>query len=254
MKSKLLIILLLCSVSVVGQKASKNKKDGADQKTDSVVVTAADSLAFYKNELSKKDSLITVLNERIQKDSLHLSDTLLEISKCVAETDALLNASQSALKDSVALLSELRRAFESEFFYELVMLYPIEVVYDSVDVANRLSFVKTLHLDTKYPAVTKKYYNLVKNYKDYRVEVAKCIDKVVFQFTITGGKPSLEPVRDAYYNELHKTDYWKQKTASGNDIPYIERRLEKVDDLYRKPANFKKENFEKVIEELLRPR
>jgi hypothetical protein len=114
--------------------------------------------------------------------------------------------------------------------------------------------VKTLHLDTKYPAVTKKYYNLVKNYKDYRVEVAKCIDKVVFQFTITGGKPSLEPVRDAYYKELEKTGYWKQKTASGNDIPYIERRLEKVDDLYRKPANFKKENFEKVKEELLRSR
>ena len=115
MKSKLLIILLFCSVFTVAQKSSKSKKIDVDNNTDSVP-TVVDSLLFYKNEMAKKDSIINALNKRIQNDSSYFVDTLMKVSERVKQLDSSLVNSQTALKDSVALLSELRSTFESENF------------------------------------------------------------------------------------------------------------------------------------------
>ena len=252
MKSKLLIILLFCSVFTVAQKSSKSKKIDVDNNNTDSVPTVVDSLLFYKNEMAKKDSIINALNKRIQNDSSYFVDTLMKVSERVKQLDSSLVNSQTALKDSVALLSELRSTFESESFYELILLYPLEMPYDSVDIANRLSFVDTLHLNTKYPTITKKYYDLVKNYGNYRKEVARCFYRVVQEFQISGGKPVRERVRDIYNSELQKTQYWKMTKSCGANSPFIERYLEHVEELLNNPADFKEENFKYVHDRIMR--
>lgn len=247
-RSLLLIIILLPALCAFG-------KNNPHPEADSVVV---DSSLYYRAEIKMLEDSIAQLRSRIIADAATIEKKTKELNdfgkswlKIRSEKDSINNE----LKKQTALMERLHKAFESDAFYTLLLYLPITARFDSVDIANKKDFIETLHLAELHPDITKIYYDMMVNYQTYLKEVTECVGYVLDEFRLNGNvKPDIDYVQGLYTTKLEHTQYWEKRHVGHKrtEIPFLEKRLFQIDELFLNEASFSKDAFQKIYDDLIR--
>ncbi len=248
----LLFLISLPALYVLGcKKANVNPPQGVD----SVIV---DSALYYHTEIMKREFTIAQLKGQIHKDSIivkKLNDSLNMVGKQNLKLQEDMDSINRQLTEQIALQEHLGKAFESETFYTLLLYLPITARYDSVDIASKKDFVETLHLKELHPVTTEIYYDMMVNYQTYLNEVIECVSLVLDEFRISGKvKPDIDFVKKSYTTKLERTQYWGKRHVAHrrSEIPFIEKRLTQIEDLFSEDAKYTQEAFQSVYNDLIR--
>ncbi|MBQ7711336.1 MAG: hypothetical protein IJT39_05860 [Bacteroidales bacterium] len=206
---------------------------------------AIDSVLIYKDS-------VAVLNENIKSMRRTHNAEVEKLKIENADLQRKINQCNKAIKSNIIDMFGQHLFDADQFFCRAVMESPLFYKYNKERVDFSLDVSKTMGYDQKNNEmffIYSIYNNLLINYNTYNQELIDNVEAIISQFSM--GVANREFEKNRFEDRLQKTSYYKVRGKGEygdyKHIFYLDFQIERLRGLFESDLDFKKDNFEKIL-------